>query len=75
MESIEVGNKVRNLMKTHNYTMKRLADEMGINIKTLSKKLAGKQEFYASEIIMITKIFELDIKKCAEIFFNNSKNS
>ena len=50
MEPIEVGNKVRNLMKTHNYTMKKLADEMGINIKTLSKKLAGKQEFYASEI-------------------------
>ena len=73
MEPIEVGNKVRNLMKTHNYTMKRLADEMGINIKTLSKKLAGKQEFYAREIIMITKIFELDIKKCVEIFFNNSK--
>lgn len=74
MEAIEVGNKVRNLMKNHNYTMKRLADEMGINIKTLSKKLSGQQEFYASEIIMITKIFELDIKKCVEIFFNDSKN-
>ena len=73
MEAIEIGNKVRNLMKSHNYTMKRLANEMGINIKTLSKKLAGKQEFYASEIIMITKIFDLDIKKCAEIFFNNSE--
>ena len=73
MEPIEVGNKVRNLMKTHNYTMKRLADEMGINIKTVSKKSVGKQEFYASEIIMITNIFELDIKKCVEIFFNNSK--
>lgn len=75
MEAIEVGNKVRNLMKAHNYTMKRLSEEMGINIKTLSKKLAGKQEFYASEIISIAKIFELDIKKCAEIFFSDSKNS
>ena len=37
MEPIEVGNKVRNLMKTHNYTMKRLADEMGINIKNTAE--------------------------------------
>ena len=35
---------------------------MGITAKTLAKKLAGKQEFYASEIISITEIFELDIK-------------
>ena len=70
MEAKEVGNNVKDLMKKQGYTEKKLAELMGINIKTLSKKLMGKEEFCASEIILISKIFELDIKKCAEVFFN-----
>ena len=70
MEAKEVGNKVKKLMKMHNYTEKALAEKMGITAKTLAKKLAGKQEFYASEIISITEIFKLDIKECAEVFFD-----
>ena len=74
MEAREIGNKIKELMKAKKMTEKQLAKEMGINIKTLTKKLSGKQEFYATEIIAITKIFELDIKKCAEIFFGEDKN-
>ncbi len=74
MEAKEVGNNVKNLMKKHNYTEKALAEKMGITAKTLAKKLEGKQEFYASEIISITKIFELDIKKCVEVFFGSKSN-
>ena len=73
MEAKEIGNKIKELMKAKKMTEKQLAKEMGINIKTL-KKLSGKQEFYATEIISITKIFELDIKKCAEIFFGEDRN-
>ena len=72
MEAKEVGNKVKKLMKMYNYTEKALAEKIGITSKTLAKKLAGKQEFYANEIISITKIFDLDIKKCAEIFFGTN---
>lgn len=72
MEAKEVGNKVKKLMKMYNYTEKALAEKMGITSKTLSRKLTGKQEFYASEIISITRIFDLDIKKCAEIFFGTN---
>lgn len=70
MEAEKVGIKVKKLMKMHHYTQKALAEKMGITAKTLARKLAGKQEFYASEIISITKIFELDIKKCVEVFFD-----
>ena len=73
MEAKEIGNKIKELMKAKKMTEKQLAKEMGINIKTLTK-LSGKQEFYATEIISITKIFELDIKKCAEIFFGEDRN-
>ena len=69
MEAKEVGNRVKKLMKINNYTEKALAEKMGITAKTLARKLAGKQEFYASEIISITKIFGLGIKECAEVFF------
>lgn len=69
MEAKKVGINVKKLMEEKNITEKELAEKMGINIKTLSKKLSGKQEFYVSEIISITNIFELDIKKCAETFF------
>ena len=72
MEAKEVGIKVKKLMKENNYTEKALAEKMGITSKTLARKLAGKQEFYASEIISITKIFELDVKKCVEIFFSSN---
>lgn len=71
MEAKEVGIKVKELMKINKLTEKQLAEKIGINVKTLSRKLAGKQEFCASEIILITKIFELDINKCAETFFTN----
>ncbi len=70
MEAKEVGIKVKKLMKKNNYTEKALAEKMGITAKTLARKLAGKQEFYASEIISITKIFDLGIKECAEVFFD-----
>ena len=70
MEAEEVGIKVKKLMRMHHYTQKALAEKMGITAKTLARKLAGKQEFYASEIISITKIFGLGIKECAELFFN-----
>lgn len=70
MEAKEVGIKVKKLMKMHHYTEKLLAEKMGITAKTLARKLAGKQEFYASEIISITKIFDLDTEKCVEVFFD-----
>lgn len=69
MESQEIGNKIKELMKKNKYTERALAEKIGITPKTLAKKLAGKQEFYVGEIISITQIFELDIEECAEIFF------
>lgn len=69
MEANEVGNRVKALMKAKNITKEELAKRMGINTKTLSKKLEGKQEFFANEIILITKIFDLSLKECVETFF------
>lgn len=50
-----------------------MAKRIGITNKKLENKLEGKEEFYISEIIELTKIFNLNIEECAKIFFNEDK--
>ena len=40
----------------------------------LNKKLKGEVEFYVSEVILITEIFDLDIKTVSKIFFSQGAN-
>ena len=71
MEQKIVGNRIKELMKKKNMTIKDLSEKMGVTSKTLSKKLNGEQEFCVSEILIITKIFNLSIEACARIFFGS----
>lgn len=73
MEPKVVGNNVKTLMEQNKITIKELADKMGITSKTLSRKLKGEQEFCVSEIMMITKIFDLSINACTQIFFSTNE--
>ena len=70
MKTLDSGNQIKKLMKKHEMNEKQLANKMNIDIKTLRKKLSGEQDFYTTEIIAITNIFELKLEQCAEIFFN-----
>lgn len=75
MEQKIVGNRIKKLMKKKKMTIKDLSELMGVTSKTLSRKLNGEQEFCVSEILIITKIFNLSIESCAQIFFSLDDNN
>ena len=64
---------VSNLIKEKKVTKEYVAKRIGITNKKLENKLEGKEEFYISEIIELTKIFNLNIEECAKTFFNEDK--
>ena len=79
MEAKVVGKNVEELMKKYNVTVESLAEKLNISKKDLEKKLAGEEEFFVSEVILITEFLQLDIKTVSKIFFssenyNNEKN-
>lgn len=66
-----VGDRVKSLMEKRNVSSIQLAEKLDITEEELKEKLTGKQEFYVSEVIIITQLFNLDIKTVAEIFFSD----
>ena len=73
MEPKLVGEKVKKLIEERNVTYQEFAKKLGISVRTLQKKLSGEEEFYVSEVIEITEIFDLDIKTVSKIFFSSDK--
>lgn len=75
MEPEIVGKRVIKLMDKHNMKREDLAIKMKLEMKKLNNKLEGKEEFYLDEIIKLKNIFNLDVKECDEIFFQESKKN
>ena len=73
MEPKLVGEKVKKLIEERNVTYQEFAKKLGISVRSLQKKLSGEEEFYVSEVIEITEIFDLDIKTVSKIFFSSDK--
>lgn len=52
-------------------TMKKIADEIGLNPTTVYRKFDGKSEFTVSEMVAIKKILHLDNETFCNIFFGD----
>ena len=68
MEEKVVYGKLKGRMTEKGYTIRKLSDEAGIPLTTLSYKLNGLTEFKASEMYTLCQI--LDIKNVKEYFFD-----
>ena len=75
MEPEDVRKRVEKLIKECNIDKKYLAESLNISVKCLEEKLKGKQEFFVSDVIIITEILNLDINTVAQIFFGTNIES
>lgn len=69
MEPEIVGKRVMKLIAKNKMEIEEVAQKMGMEIKTLEKKLKGEEEFYLEEMQKIKEIFQLNTKECHELFF------
>lgn len=72
MESKIVGKRVADLMQKRKVSIEKMCDILNIQKEELLRKLNGEEKFCVSEIIEITKIFNLSINACSSIFFNSN---
>ena len=72
MEPEVVGKRVKKLIEDYNIDKEFLAKNLNISITELEEKLEGKQEFFVSDVIIITELFNLDINTVAQIFFGTN---
>lgn len=72
MEPEVVGKRVKKLIEDYNIDKEFLAKNLNISNKELEEKLEGKQEFFVSDVIIITEVFNLDINTVAQIFFGTN---
>ena len=69
MSSIDIGNKVKELMKKNKMTNLELAKLLNIEEQELSEKLSGKEEFLATEATKISNIFKIPCEPSRDIIF------
>lgn len=62
-KSINFGNYFHELRKANNLTLKVVADQLQIDISTLSKIENGERQINFELLKSISKIFELDYKE------------
>lgn len=74
MKAEIVGKRVKELMQNKKINVEELADKLGVSKKDLEDKLEGKEEFFVSEVINLTRLFHLDINTVNEIFFKEEKD-
>lgn len=72
MEPEVVGKRVKKLIEDYHFNKENLANNLNISLKELEEKLNGKQEFFVSDVIIITELFNLDINTVAQIFFGTN---
>lgn len=51
------------------YTMSKLAETLGVNASTLSRKLSGDTDFTRSEIVILKNCLHLTLEDVDHIFF------
>lgn len=74
MDPIIIGNRVKFLMNRKKMPKTKLAQELGISYRTLSRKLNGQIEFCNIELIKLQRIFDLNIEMFSNVFFNENFN-
>lgn len=62
--------KLDYLAKRKGYTSSKMADALGIDESTYSRKKSGKSDFTRNEIRIIIDTLGLTAKEACEIFFN-----
>lgn len=67
MNLVVENAKLKGVMAEKGYSVRKLSDETGIPVSTLSNKINGITEFKTSDILMISKV--LNILNIQEIFF------
>ena len=69
MDPKEVGKRVEKLIEEKGISKENLADEVGLTVDEIEKKLEGKDEFYVGEVIVITEVMDLSVETVAKVFF------
>ena len=67
MNLVVENAKLKGKKKKKGYSVRKLSNETGIPVSTLSNKINGITEFKTSDILMISKV--LNILNIQEIFF------
>lgn len=62
-------SKLLGKIKENGFTLEILAQNIGLNVSTLSKKLNNKSEFHQREIRNISNLLGIDMKDVGEYFF------
>ncbi|WP_196599809.1 helix-turn-helix domain-containing protein [Pectinatus frisingensis] len=62
-------NKFKYIVSIRGYTLKKVADEIGVNPATLYRKMNGVSDFTRSEMQLIRNLLDLSIKEADDIFF------
>ncbi len=69
MNPKNVGKNVEKIIKDNNITIKEISKKMEIKEQELIKKIKGKEKFYISDILSITKILKLSNEEVNHTFF------
>ena len=64
-------NALKGKFVENGLTQQQVADNLGINVATLSRKLNGQQEFSRLECAKLKKLLNLDENAFVSIFFGN----
>lgn len=62
-------------MKKHGDTKETIAGHLGISTMCLRNKLSGSSEFKVSEIVKILNLWNINLSRLSEIFFDNRVDS
>lgn len=63
-------NKFKYYVADRNETLGKVAEYLGINQATLTRKLNGESDFYRAEIQAIASMLDLSTDEVTEIFFS-----
>ena len=63
------SQKFKDYMREHGYTVKTLAEQIGISHEALYQKIANERSFKATEIMRISEVFGMSTAERDEIFF------
>lgn len=54
-------NKLKGLMREHGHTQKYIANYLGLSEYGFNKKLNGKSEFKANELLELSKLYNVSV--------------
>lgn len=62
-------DKFRYYVKKSGHTLDSVANEIGVNPATLSRKIAGESDFKRNEIQLLRALLQLSSEEAEDIFF------